>query len=133
MGFGSGGFRPGSGRKCHLEDQTAKRIVRLSSATILKALTGRMKVSDEVKIDLAKHFVLKAMPTKIEGDGVEVRIINIVGTDESEVKEIPKEISIHRSAVPGDDFWVGNGQESLPNSPSVETLREVHAQLSSDM
>ena len=57
------------GRKAHLQDKQAEEIVQRSVTIILDAFE-RKDVSTEIKIDLAKHFILKAMPQKVDTEGL---------------------------------------------------------------
>lgn len=60
-----------AGRKPYLEDKTIQELCRLSASTVFHALrcTDPTIFSFEKKAELAKHFVLRAMPQKIESDG----------------------------------------------------------------
>lgn len=55
-----------AGRKAHLEDKTKEEIMRMSAATVLRALRSK-ELSFEFRASLARDFVIKSMPTKIEG------------------------------------------------------------------
>ena len=59
--FNHGGARVGAGRKAHLQDKTAETIIRLSASTIIHALRDK-NLAIELRADIAKHFVLKAIP-----------------------------------------------------------------------
>ena len=72
------GVKGRSGRKAHLEDRSTKEIVALSAKTIIEALSpikgsNLYELSLESRADIAKHFVLKCMPQKIEGEGFETK------------------------------------------------------------
>ena len=65
------GTKGHSGRKAYLEQKTVREICRLSAATLFHALRcddPKIMPLDK-KAELAKHFVLRVMPQKIESDG----------------------------------------------------------------
>ena len=82
----NGGQRVGSGRKPHLQDKTKEQIMRYSASTILKALRDK-SLDLKFRADLAKDFVIKTIPNKIEVDG-QLRSAVIFVTDERAIKEL---------------------------------------------
>ena len=87
----AGGKRIGAGRKPHLEDKTAEMIVRMSAATILHALRSK-ELDIEKRSEIARHFVLKAMPTVVDINKTEEIYqaidINIEGLESADLKSL---------------------------------------------
>ena len=89
------GLKGHSGRKPHLEDKTKYEILRLSAATIFHAFRAPNSIfSFERKVDLARDFVLKTIPTKIESDGSFAPImIQLLRNEQAMLEESPKQIA----------------------------------------
>ena len=82
----SGGARLGAGRKVKLENVTKQTILRLSASTILKALRDS-SLDLQFRAALAKDFVLRQIPNKVEVDG-ELKQAVIFIADERAIREI---------------------------------------------
>ena len=63
------GVKGRSGRKPYLQEKTTEEILQLSAMTIIHALKDET-LKLEFRADLASKIYIKAMPSRIEGEGI---------------------------------------------------------------
>lgn len=95
------GVKGRSGRRPYLQNKTLEQICRMSASSVLHALRCRDEniFPYEKRVELAKHFVLKAMPNVIESDGsLAPKTIVLIRNDKALLESAQRELDIVKSA-----------------------------------
>ena len=96
------GVKGRSGRKSKFDELQTYEVAEMSVKVVRDYLNSTAPL--DKKVEVAKHFVLKAMPTKVEGEGLAglQKVINIIYDPKDKngsVEHTPKEVSSRVSPV----------------------------------
>jgi hypothetical protein len=79
------GTKGHSGRKTHYEEKLISELVNLSVKTCLEYLRDKDTPKDK-KAELAKHFAVKAIPNKVEGNLEISSLLGAIHKTEDKIK-----------------------------------------------